>query len=63
MKKVTQPMRVVLINAQLNEGEIWNVYPRGQMRLIIQGLYNRGLIDDPNTPGKWELTQSGWDYK
>jgi hypothetical protein len=63
MKKVTEPMKVILINAQLNKGEVWNVYPRGQMRLIIQGLYNRGLIDDPNTHGKWELTEAGWAYK
>lgn len=61
MKKVTEPMRIILLNAQKNDGKVSWSYPRGQMRLIIQGLYRRGLITDPK--GHWELTKDGWDYR
>lgn len=62
MKPVTEPMRAVLLQAQKNGGIIPKIfYPAGQMRLIIAGLYRRGLIHEIN--GMWVLNNDGWLYK
>lgn len=62
---LTGPMCYVLGKiAEGATGPLW--FPRGQERLILSGLYNRGLIDhswagrvDQPSPGRWELTSAG----
>jgi hypothetical protein len=53
----------VLRLAQTSGGYINRLmYPAGQMRLIVQGLYNRELIDECPRGG-FQLTQAGWDVE
>lgn len=43
---ITKPMFVVLVGAHQTGRIDPMTYPGGQLRLILQGLRNRGLIDE-----------------
>jgi hypothetical protein len=61
MKTLTGPMWIVLLDAAKRYGCVsQGLYPRGQSRLILEGLYNRGLVEQFES-GLWYLTTLGWN--
>lgn len=58
----TEPMLITLADAVEHGGRVSrSLYPAGQMRLILQGLLRRDLIDyeDPDEDGPLVVTDAG----
>jgi hypothetical protein len=61
--KLTKPMFVVLFSANAPSGQINRaLYPGGQMRLIMHGLYRRGLIDERFEPTMCGRVAAVWAH-
>lgn len=60
---LTEPMRLVL-ECVSNKGNPTSLYSMGQLRMILQGLSNRGLIvrRENGMRAEWHLTPAGRNY-
>jgi hypothetical protein len=62
MKPLSVPMEIVLQCIAEKRHPI-SLYPAGQLRLILNGLQNRGLVRYRDTVGQeWHLTVAGRNY-